>query len=85
MVKPLVSSENGASINTETEREAKLKYLRTDNGIEFQSKEFSDFCKEKRIKTQYSEAYTSAKWISRNNEYNLTRESKVYVAECKVT
>lgn len=36
-------------INTETRKETKLKYLRTDNGLEFQSKEFADFCKSKGI------------------------------------
>lgn len=36
-------------INTETKTEERLKYLRIDNGLEFLSKEFTDFCKERGI------------------------------------
>jgi len=42
----------------EKEKELPLKCLRTDNGGEFNSKEFIDFCKQNGIKRQLTAAYT---------------------------
>jgi len=42
----------------ETEMDLKIKCLRSDNGREFVSKEFMDFCGEHRIKIQFSVART---------------------------
>ena len=45
-------------IQAEKEKDLKIIYLRTDNGGEFTSNEFSSFCIEHGIKRQYSAPYT---------------------------
>lgn len=45
-------------VSTKNKMECKLKYLRTDNGPEFLSKEFTDFWKEKGISIHRTVKYT---------------------------
>jgi transposase InsO family protein len=45
----------------ETKTELKIKFLRSDNGGEFTSKDFMEFCSEHGIKRQFSVARTPQK------------------------
>eukprot|EP00253_Pinus_taeda_P008421 PITA_08421 len=52
----LVHSDISALIENQTEK--KFKILRTDNGTEYESNEFHDFCKEAGIKRENTTPYT---------------------------
>jgi transposase InsO family protein len=45
----------------ENEMDSRIKYLRSDNGGEFTSKEFMDYCNNHGIKRQFSVARTPQK------------------------
>ena len=45
----------------ENQTEKRTKVLRTDNGTEYESNEFNDFCREARIKKETTTMYTPEK------------------------
>ena len=56
----------------------KIKVLRSDNGGEFTSNEFNDFCKEDGIKRELTIPYNfTTKWCSRKKDY-------IYHGSCKI-
>ncbi|KAG8481237.1 hypothetical protein CXB51_026062 [Gossypium anomalum] len=63
-----------------------IKYLRTDNGLEFCSDEFNRLCKSEGIvRDTDSSSYSTAKRRCRTNEQNDHGEGSMYVVKCQLT
>ncbi|KAE8706015.1 putative ADP-ribosylation factor GTPase-activating protein AGD6 [Hibiscus syriacus] len=61
----------------------KIKYFREDNGGEYTSEEFDEFCRKECIKRQFTVGeHSSTKWSGRADEQNLVRKNKSNVGGC---
>ena len=68
-------------IEKQTDKE--IKYLRTDNGLEFCGEVFNNFCRKSEInKTQNSGLHTSTKWSGRKTTQNYNGKGKVSIIRC---
>ena len=66
-----------AQVENQTSR--KIKYLRTNNGLEYRDKEFIRFCELEGITRHFI-----VEWGCKENEQNLSRKSQMYEIKCKV-
>ncbi|KAE8690665.1 hypothetical protein F3Y22_tig00110893pilonHSYRG00252 [Hibiscus syriacus] len=78
-----VSTFKNFKARVELDSGNKIKCFRTDNGGEYTSEEFDDFCRKEGIKRQFTVANPSTKWSGRADEQNLVRKNKSNVEECR--
>lgn len=69
-------------IKMELQSSKKVKYLRTNNGLEFCNREFNQYCRYCRVTRHRTVAYTPTEWTCKENESNFTETYEVYVNKC---
>ena len=66
----------------ENQTEKKIKVLRTDNGTEYGSNEFNDFCNEAGIKRETTTVYTPNKnGVAERNNRTIVEFSRAMLCE----
>lgn len=67
---------------TENRSGYKVKYLRTNNGLEYMSKEFKDMCINNGISRHFTTPGTPTKWGNREDEPHFAGKSKLFNTKC---